>query len=165
MIEIDYENLTKEQVIEILDSLQKHKHIRIIDYTDQITVKLKPSLSAAASNGVEQWIDEYRKMFYGKKPGAMGDRASCINKMQEFMQQNTQFTKEIILKATIKYITGCNNYTYLMKADNFISVSKDNTKAGRRSELFSYCEEVINNINSLSTDLNNEIRKDYGRSI
>lgn len=138
---IDYETVTKEEVIEILNNLQKHKFIRILNYPEGITIKIRPSLLTISSNGIEDWIDEYRKLFHGKKLGAMGDRSSCITKMQEFMQSNPQYTKEIILNATQRYINGLNNYTYLMKADNFISVSKDNTKAGRRSELAAYCEE------------------------
>lgn len=143
----DIKELTNEQVISILNDMQRCKLIRILDYPDGITIKIRPTLSSIASNGVEEWIDEYRKLFQGKKPGAMGDKNACITKMQEFIQANPRYSKDTILAATQKYINTLNDYKYLMKADNFISVSKDNTKAGRRSELLAYCEEEAEGIN------------------
>jgi len=123
----------------LLTKLQEKGFIKLMD-KDHKTVLTRNKLYNIE---VTSWIDEYRQLFAGKKPGSMGDRKSCIAKMEEFLMENREVTKDIVLRATRYYIDNINNYTYLMKADNFISVSKDNTKIGRRSELRAYCDEIM----------------------
>lgn len=96
-------------------------------------------------NNVEKWIDEFRNLFKGKKPGAIGDKNLCIIRMKEFVNSNPEFTKEHILKATKRYVEDRQeqNYMYLKRAHYFIS--KQETKDGKKveiSDLLTYCEEL-----------------------
>lgn len=136
-----------EDVPQLLNDLQTRGFIKIMNGSGLVVLRGKLEVKPTDI----EWIDEYRKLFSGLKLGSMGDRKSCINKMQEFLTDNPQYNQEIVMLATKLYISGVTNYTYLMKADNFISVSKDNTKVGRRSELAVYCEEVVNNGGKIET--------------
>lgn len=133
---INIEEIKEEQLTSLLEYLQSKGWIKVLGGNNV-------ALRKSGSSDIDlSWIDEYRELFK-KIPGKMGDRKSCINKMQEFLTENKQYNKDIVMSAAEYYISNCKDYTYLMKADNFISVSKDNTKVGRRSELSVWCEEII----------------------
>jgi hypothetical protein len=85
----------------------------------------------------KDWVQEYRELFKGKKVGAMGDPNECKKKLVDFLAQNPAYDKEIIIKATQKYINieAQSNYKYLQQADYFIL--KNN-----KSRLLAFCEEV-----------------------
>ncbi len=54
---------------------------------------------------IENWIDEYRGIFKGKRVGSMGDRDACIAKMTKFLSiYNDKFTKSDILEAAKLYV-------------------------------------------------------------
>lgn len=76
--------------------------------------------SAQLQAKVESFINEYRALFKGLKPGSMGDSQACKNKMIAWMTNNPQYTPEDILKATKAYLKSVNNVKYLKEADNFI---------------------------------------------
>lgn len=88
------------------------------------------------------FVDKYRKLFKGKKVGAMGDRNACIKKFKWFFDMYPQYDEEIILTATEKYIKSCRNneYVFLQQADYFIR--KQDVDKIERSRLASYCEEL-----------------------
>lgn len=99
-------------------------------------VKLK---ELEKSNDVEDWIDEYRILFKGKKVGAMGDRKACVEKMRVFLSQN-DYSKDEILSATERYIKSLDNRAYLQQADYFINKRMgDGTETSR---LRNFCEEI-----------------------
>lgn len=95
-------------------------------------------------DNIEEFVDEYRELFKGLKPGAMGDKNACIKKFERFMKEYPQFSKNVILNATKKYIDteGNNsNYKFLQKAHYFI-YKQVGTKDNEVSNLASFCEEV-----------------------
>lgn len=95
----------------------------------------------AASIDVDTWIDEYRALFKNTRPGAMGDKAACITKMQRFLS-SYDYTKDDILKATKYYVSTCakEGYKYITNADYFIS--KLDTANNETCKLLSYIEET-----------------------
>lgn len=148
-----------QQVIDTLNNLQEAGYIKVLNWETReliITDKLKKDLKLP----VEDWIDDYRNLFKGKKPGAMGDRNACIIKMTEFLKKRPDVTPEIVLAATNKYITveSAQRWKYLMQADYFISKNQGNTKDGRISKLEAYCDEIdINNISPNNTTFEYDI--------
>lgn len=59
------------------------------------------------------WIDDYRELFRAAPRGSRGNKQSCIEKMQWFME-NTNFkhTPEQILSATSAYLNDCIKRNY-----------------------------------------------------
>lgn len=98
----------------------------------------KAKLSGFQIESVEDWIEEYRKLFKGVKIGVMGDPKACLNKMKEFLSENN-YTKQQILDATKKYI-ATTDPRFLQQADYFIS--KRMGDGVLTSRLRNYCEEV-----------------------
>lgn len=87
------------------------------------------------------YVDDYRKLFKGLKPGSMGDKKGCTDKLVEFYKQYPDFAnKDLILKATKGYINSMNDYRFLTQADYFIY--KYDVNKNRISKLASFCEEV-----------------------
>lgn len=98
---------------------------------------------------IEFFIQEYRKLFKGYKPGSMGDKNACLNKMNKFFKDYPEYAnKELIIKATKKYINSLNNYQYLKQADYFIF--KSDFGKIPTSLLATYCEEVDGGIEEIS---------------
>lgn len=136
-----------QEVIEILNKLQDEGYIKVLNW-DTRELILRPKAAEHVVDPIENWIDEYRAKFKGKKPGAMGDRNACVIKFKELFLRRPDITKEKILLATDRYITAesGNRYKYLMQADYFISKSVNNTKEGRVSKLEAYCDELDDTI-------------------
>src|SRR5574343_1197969 len=83
------------------------------------------------------WIEDYRQMFSYTNcgtPGKMGDKETCINKMNDFIKKY-EYSKEVILAATKEYIQSTNNSKYLKQADNFIRKREEGTKESDHSLL------------------------------
>tara|TARA_R110000803_G_scaffold71102_4_gene134180 strand:+ start:19137 stop:19754 length:618 start_codon:yes stop_codon:yes gene_type:complete len=83
--------------------------------------------SQKLSTTVDQWISEWRDLFPMKiKTGGYpvrGTKQGCIKKMKSFIKANPGVTKEMIFKATKRYLeerrqTG---YAYMKMADYFIN--------------------------------------------
>lgn len=91
---------------------------------------------------IENWIDEYRGIFKGKRVGSMGDRDACITKMTKFLSiYNDKFTKSDILEAAKLYVQSqAPTYKYLMQSDYFIS--KQDGQGNVVSKLHSILEDV-----------------------
>jgi len=94
----------------------------------------------------ENFIDDYRQLFAGKKPGAQGTIDEVIKNMSEFVKTYPEYTEEDILNATRKYIESCTDFTYLQKAHYFI-FKKDFTTNIRKSNLLTYLEFTEPNYN------------------
>jgi hypothetical protein len=101
------------------------------------------------------WIEEYYDLFpKGIKSGGFYVRSSiqdCSNKMNKFIIDNPQFTKDIILEATKNYINDCKarNYDKMKLAPYFII--KDGT-----SMLSGYCEAYVQGINDNQDTYSND---------
>lgn len=91
------------------------------------------------------WFDDWYEMWPRKiKSGGYlirSDKNSCATKMVKFRKANPQFTPDIILEATTNYVNTFKrrDWAFIQKADYFIN--KDNS-----STLYSYCDEVIDNM-------------------
>jgi hypothetical protein len=102
---------------------------------------------------ITDFIEQYRILFKGKKPGAMGDLQGCKDKMLLFYKEYSDYAdRDIILGATAKYINSINDYTYMKQADYFIYKEDNNKK--KTSLLASFCEEI-----QMNNGVYNEIQR------
>ena len=90
------------------------------------------------------WINDYRSLFRGIKPGAMGDRSGVIKKMKKFLKQNN-YSPQQILVATNWYIEN-TDARYIMKAHYFIEKNGNSTLGATLEEA---------DFSDLETDLTN----------
>jgi hypothetical protein len=91
---------------------------------------------------IEEFVNGYRKLFKGKKVGAMGDRNSCYFKMALFMLAYPTYTEKQITDAATRYIASVNEGRYVSRADYFIF--KQLIENGREiitSKLLSWLED------------------------
>lgn len=154
---------------ELLHKLQEDKYIKIVDVDSldyrlrqkavdlvkeidkqfqlvKVDIKEKPGSNLidkkSVAKEINEWIEDYRNLFKGLKPGSKGDKGACLNKMIRFFDEYSEFAdKNIIMNATKKYIQNeaHQNYRFLQRADYFIFklVGKEET-----SRLASFCDEV-----------------------
>lgn len=93
----------------------------------------------------EEFIDKYYNLFpIGVKSGGYpvrSGRSNCTKKMKKFIQDNPQFTRAIIITATMNYLTDRKrqNYAYCKLAHYFISKDGDSMLEG-------WCEAVLNGL-------------------
>lgn len=150
MIEFDSSKLKEEDVIDVLNDLQKNKWIRILDYGN-LTIKLRDKISKIVEESsdldFDKFISEYRALFKGTRVGSMGTSITVNKNMREFMLTYPQYSKEHILKATKAYIESCSseNYKYLKQADYTIFKNQDFTRTNKTSTLLQWCEEIEEN--------------------
>ena len=95
------------------------------------------------NEGFDEFIEEYRKLWKGLKPGSMGSENACKEKMLRWMGENPNYSKEDILKAAKIYINSLNNYQYLQAAHYFI-YKKDGKEEDSRLSAFIEEKEVDN---------------------
>lgn len=69
---------------------------------------------------VNDRIDEYRDLWKGLKPGAMGSLKACKENLLKWLKNNPENNFDDILKAASLYISKLNNVQYLKRADYFI---------------------------------------------
>lgn len=82
-------------------------------------------------------INEYRGKWAGLKPGSMGGKQSCIDKLSRWMEANPEYSFEQILKAAELYLnTEGINLTYLQRADYFIYKQENNREESSRLAAF-----------------------------
>lgn len=152
----DY-NITDEAINE----LQKKQFIKVIkDKDEEITIirekgKLlidflkieglssvnnkKTTNRSKIKDDITEFIEQYRILWKGLKPGSMGSAASCKDKMLRWMSENSQYSKENILDAARNYINSLENYRFLQQADYFI-YKKD--AYGESSRLSAFIDEI-----------------------
>ncbi len=106
---------------------------------------IKETVKASIS-GIVDWIQEYRLLFRGKKPKAMGDKNKCLQKMRWFYEKYPEYAdKELIMNAAKRHIASKqgDNYMYMRQADYFIrKPEKVDDSLMDISELATYCEEL-----------------------
>jgi hypothetical protein len=106
---------------------------------------------------IESWVDEYRNLFKGKKPGTIGDRELCIKHLTWLLTEYPQYTKEDVMKAASYYISTCakDNYQYLMKSNYLLSKEKSSTETSH--DILTYLEEVKDESFSEKSDFTKSI--------
>lgn len=94
--------------------------------------------SRAIDNDLKDFIEKYRLLWKGLKPGSMGSTDACREKLQRWMSVNPQYSTDDIYNASRSYIKSVDNYQYLQQADYFI-YKKD--AFGEQSRLSSFIDE------------------------
>ena len=112
-------------------------------YSDYKEKKIVKKSNRVINEGFDEFIEEYRKLWKGLKPGSMGSENACKEKMLRWMGENPNYTKEDILKAAKIYINSLNNYQYLQAAHYFI-YKKDGKEEDSRLSTFVEEKEVDN---------------------
>ena len=154
-----------ESEIYILEKLQEKQFIKIITYSEVIlrekskllldflsiessysdykSKKVVKKSTRTISEGFDEFIEEYRNLWKGLKVGSMGSPSACKEKMERWMKENPNYSKEDILKAAKIYINSLNNYQYLQAAHYFI-YKKDGKEEDSRLSAFIEEKEVDN---------------------
>ena len=137
----------RQIAIDLIETIER----KYGDFTTEVkqleaSKKVKKREDILISLEINKWINEYRELFRGTKPGAMGDKGGCLNRMIKFFNEYPEFAdKDIILKATQNYIDEQgvqNNYKFLQQAHYFIYKQTGSGKESETSRLAAYCEEV-----------------------
>ena len=113
------------------------------NYSNYKEKKVVKKSNRVINEGFDEFIEEYRKLWKGLKPGSMGSENACKEKMLRWMGENPNYTKEDILKAARIYINSLNNYQYLQAAHYFI-YKKDGKEEDSRLSAFIEEKEVDN---------------------
>jgi hypothetical protein len=119
-----------------------------VDISDEDIPPKQQSLNLE-DNGhatINDWIDDWRSGWAGKRAKGMGDRAKCVLRMNEFFRENPQYTKQDVFDARDRYFKDTkkqyNDYTYLQQADYFIRKKNKYTGEVTRN-LLAYCEQIV----------------------
>ena len=113
------------------------------NYSNYKEKKIIKKSNRVINEGFDEFIEEYRKLWKGLKPGSMGSENACKEKMLRWMGENPNYSKEDILKAAKIYINSLNNYQYLQAAHYFI-YKKDGKEEDSRLSAFIEEKEVDN---------------------
>jgi hypothetical protein len=113
------------------------------NYSDYKSKKIIKKSNRIINEGFDEFIEEYRNLWKGLKVGSMGSPNACREKMERWMKENPNYSKEDILKAAKIYINSLNNYQYLQAAHYFI-YKKDGKEEDSRLSAFIEEKEVDN---------------------
>lgn len=149
---------------DILMSLQEKQFIKLIEqdfiirekgrmlleflsiesnYSDYKEKKIIKKSNRVINEGFDEFIEEYRNLWKGLKVGSMGSSIACKEKMERWMKENPNYSKEDIIKAAKIYINSLNNYQYLQAAHYFI-YKKDGKEEDSRLSAFIEEKEIDN---------------------
>lgn len=142
-----------------IEDLEKDGWIKIINKSEKITfenLQIEEKFRIFVEKKTQsvdllKWIDEWFDLFpKGVKSGGYyvrSDLNGCKRKMKKFISTHSEYTKDIIMKATQNYIIRCehNGYQYMKLAPYFIE--KDGV-----SMLSGECEAIITNIDEYTND-------------
>ena len=112
-------------------------------YSNYKEKKIIKKSNRVINEGFDEFIEEYRNLWKGLKVGSMGSPMACKEKMERWMKENPNYSKEDILKAAKIYINSLNNYQYLQAAHYFI-YKKDGKEEDSRLSAFIEEKEVDN---------------------
>ena len=162
----DENDLSKKYLL----SLQEKNYIKILQ--DEIIIREKGKLlieflsiegvgsmnnkktikksSRIIDNDLKDFVEKYRLLWKGLKPGSMGSYNGCREKLQRWMYENPQYSTTEIYNASKAYIKSVDNYQYLQQADYFI-YKKD--AFGEQSRLSGFIDE------------DNEAQEDWTRTL
>jgi len=113
------------------------------DYSNYKDKKIIKKSNRVINEGFDEFIEEYRNLWKGLKVGSMGSTMACKEKMERWIKENPNYSKEDILKAAKIYINSLNNYQYLQAAHYFI-YKKDGKEEDSRLSAFIEEKEVDN---------------------
>jgi hypothetical protein len=113
------------------------------NYSNYKEKKIIKKSNRVINEGFDEFIEEYRNLWKGLKVGSMGSPSACKEKMERWMKENPNYSKEDILKAAKIYINSLNNYQYLQAAHYFI-YKKDGKEEDSRLSAFIEEKEVDN---------------------
>jgi len=131
---------------EIYDLLQEDGWIKITGSHPpkdiEVRQKFLELLNSSTDMGITEWIDEYRELFKGKKPGCIGDREMAVKNMTWLLTTYPQYTKEDVMKAAKYYISTCakDGYRYLVRSHYFLS--KEDNAGNKTHMVLTYLEEI-----------------------
>jgi hypothetical protein len=150
--------------VDMLDALQEKQFIKIIKEEDEkyiiirekgkilidfLTIEALRSIkskrvvnksSRMINSDIEDFIEDFRELWKGLKPGSRGSLSAVKEKMSRWMKDNPEYSKEQILNAAKVYINSLDNYQYLQQCDYFI-YKKD--AKGESSRLSAFIDEEI----------------------
>lgn len=108
----------------------------------EVRQKFLELIADEKSVNVDEWVDEYRGLFKGKKEGALGDKEMCKKHLIWLLTSYPEYNKEDILKAAKHYISSCakEGYKYLMKSHYFLS--KEDSSGTASHAILTYLEEI-----------------------
>lgn len=137
----------RQIAIELIENIENKYGDFTVEVKElQVSKKSKKKEDILISLEINKWINDYRNLFRGTKPGSMGDKGGCLNRMIKFFNEYPEFAnKDIIFKATQNYIDEQgieNNYKFLQQAHYFIYKQTGSGKDSESSKLAAYCEEV-----------------------
>lgn len=149
---VDVNKLQEKKLLKISSKNEKILRQHSIDLIEFSLIETDISLkqkkkevaksSRAINNQVTTFVDEFRLKWHGLKPGAMGSRAACIQKLKKWMKENPEVTPESILAAVDLYIsTEGRDPRFLQRADYFIY--KQDSARNEASRLSAYVDEII----------------------
>lgn len=164
--DIDNEDKHNTETIDIY-----YKRLKLTDKAKEIVKNINTANTEKVINPISKseqindWIDEYRYKWVKNnkmlKNSAMGNKQTCITKMADFVKEFPQYSKEIILQATDRYINDYmtqyrSDFTYLITAPYFIK--RERTPDGKLltnipMRLEDYCELIINETKDTNSNI------------
>ena len=137
-IKIDTESnkvYLREEAIELI------KFLSIKSFNKFNSSKVVKKSKRQVTAEITERIDEYRDKWKGLKPGSMGGKKDCIQKLTRWVMENPEYSFDQVIKAAELYIdsVGGNN-TYLQRADYF--VFKQDVHKGEASRLSAFIDEL-----------------------
>lgn len=113
-----------------------------IDKVSASNKKVIKKSSRLINDELDDFINQYRLLWKGRKVGSMGSAQSCKEKMIRWMQENPQYSRDEIIKAAKLYLHTLDNITYLQRADFFIFKMEANKEESSR--LSAFIDEIDN---------------------
>jgi hypothetical protein len=153
-------NIADFNKVKVVKDFQLDRSVTSIEVEVEVSsAKHGSQLKIIDSNGhanVEEWIDDWRSSWSGKRVKGMGVKQDCITKMKEFFKSNPEYSKEDVFAARDIYFKDIlkqyGNYQYLRQADHFIK-KQDKVTSEVHTDLVIYCEQVkFNKENNKSND-------------
>jgi len=148
----DFESLQDNGYIKLIgeDFIIREKGRLLLDflsiessYSNYKEKKIIKKSTRTINDGFDKFIEDYRNLWKGLKVGSMGSPNACKEKMERWMKENPNYSKEDIIKAAKIYINSLNNYQYLQAAHYFI-YKKDGKEEDSRLSAFIEEKEVDN---------------------
>jgi len=146
---IDEEKLEKNLFIKTIDNkiYLRQKTNDLIEFLSLNTEgsfnikKKKKRSSRIVLSVIDERVDEFRKKWKGLKPGSMGSKKSCKEKLNRWMKENPEYDFDQILNAADLYLnTEGINLRFLQRADYFIY--KQDANREENSRLSAYIDDV-----------------------
>lgn len=143
------ESYNEEIVVLLLNDLQKTGWIKITNYENLvISLRLKTEKHIMAEPNT--FIKNWSQLWHGKKADGYylaQPPKENLSRMMVFMRENPEFSPEVIMEATERYLQEKSevNFLYAKKSNKFIASEEGST-------LYAYCIAVINGDNNNSNE-------------